>query len=469
MKQRNQNLIQQVLGGLLFLAAIVMIGWLSVRFNVKQDWTAGKRNTISEASRNQLAAMADPVKFIAFVYPGSDERSNTQFFVDQYRRFKKDVELEFIDPSSQPQKVKEYNISFAGEVVLEYQGRRESLRQLSEQNITTALQRLTFSGEKWIGFLEGHGERSTSEANDQGAYTRLAQVLRDKGLKVLPINLIKTPTVPDNISVLVIASPRSPLFEGEVKLISDYVRDGGNLLWLTDPDYLPGLDPLAQELGVGWKNGFAVFPEYELLGTGHPGIYAALGYPPGPVTRGMDQVTLFPIVRSIDVEPDRGWQSLPMLQSNDESWLETSPMDGRAVTKDGDDLPGPLTIGVTQTRDVPVKPAAKTPEGEAPKAESETAGKTEQMKQQRVALVGDADFLSDAYLTQYGNQQLGLNIIQWLAQRDSQLNIDVPKAPDTTLFLPDWAMILIGVGFVIVLPLLLIGTGVGRWIVRRRR
>lgn len=461
MKQKNQNLIQQLLGGLLFLAVIVMLGWLSVRYNVKQDWTAGKRNTISEASRNQLAAMSDPIKFVAFVYPGSDERQSVQFFAEQYRRFKKDVEIEFVDPSSQPQKVKEYNISFAGEVVLEYQGRRESMRQLSEQTITTALQRLTYSGEKWIVFLEGHGERSVSEANDQGAYSRLAQALRDKGLKVQPLNLVKTPKIPDNTAVLVIASPKGSLFEGETKQVDEYVAKGGNLLWLTDPDYPAGLEPLTKNLGIGWKNGFAVFPEYELLGTGHPGIYAAIDYPPGPVTRGLDQVTIFPIVRSIDVEPDKGWTTQPMLRSNAESWLETSPMDGSTVRKEDKDIPGPLTIGVTLTRQVPIDPDAKPAES--------AAGKTENLKQQRVVLVGDSDFLSDAYLNQLGNQQLGLNIFQWLAERDSQLNIDIPKAPDTTLFLPDWAMVLIGVGFVIVLPLLLIGVGVTRWILRRRR
>ena len=53
---------------------------------------------------------------------------------------------------------------------------------------------------------------------------------------------------------------------------------------------------------------------------------------------------------------------------------------------------------------------------------------------------GDADFLANAYLGEVGNQQLGLNLVQWLASRDAQLNVDVPKAPDTSLLLPGWAM-----------------------------
>jgi ABC-type uncharacterized transport system involved in gliding motility auxiliary subunit len=467
MKPKNQNLLNQLVSGALFLAVIVMLGWLSVRYNVKQDWTFNKRNTISESSQKQLASMKDPVRLIAFLYPGAPERGSVEFFAEQYKRFKPDVQLEFIDPSSQPQKVKEYNISFAGEVVVEYQGRRENLRALSEQNITGALQRLSYSGENWIVFLEGHGERSIVDAQDQGDFTRFAQVLQDKGLKTQPLNLVKTPTIPDNASALVIASPTSALLEGEIKLIDDYVKRGGNLLWLADPETTPGLAALADTLGISWQNGYAVFPEYELLGTGHPGIFAALDYPANPVTRGMDQVTLFPLVRSLTATPDSGWTAQPMLTSNPEAWLETQPIDGtQGVSLDtkAGDIAGPLTIGLSLTRNVPDPDApapAKPAEGEPP-----TPAPT---KQQRIVLVGDADFLSDASLGQLGNQQLGLNIVQWLSRRDAQLNIDVPKAPDTNLFLPNWATILIGVGFVIVLPLLLIGIGVTRWVIRRRR
>ena len=488
MKQKNQNLTQQLIGGVLFLAVIVMLGFLSVRYNVKQDWTFNKRNTISEASQKQLASMSDPVRFIAFAYPGAPERASVEFFVGQYKRFKPDVSLEFIDPSSQPQKVSEFNVSFAGEVVLEYQGRRENLRALSEQSITGALQRLSYSGEKWIVFLEGHGERAVLDAQDQNAYSRFAQVLKDKGLNFQPLNLIKTPAIPDNTSVLVIASPRSALLEGEISLIDEYVRKGGNLLWLADPDHPPGLQAVADTLGIAWQNGYAVFPEYELLGTGHPGIFVALDYPPNPVTRGLDQVTLFPLVRSLTTRPDSGWTAQPLLSSSHEAWLETQPISEAGVSLDtaAGDIAGPLNIGMTLTREVPDAEASSAAAGKAvvekaaqedgESAETAAGGDAEvgesgpaSTRQQRVVLIGDADFLSDASLGQLGNQQLGLNLVQWLASRDAQLDIDVPKAPDTNLYLPGWAVILLGAGFVIVLPLLLIGVGVTRWILRRRR
>lgn len=452
---KKQTLLQQILNGVLILAAIVLLGFLSVRFKAELDWTANKRNSLTEASVKQLKSMTDPATFHVFAPSGAEARRGIETDLAKYQRVKPDLKVEFIDPSTSPQKVREFNISYIGQVVVEYQGRRETLSATTEQAVTTALQRLSYGGEQWVTFLEGHGERSTIEATPD-SFSRFATALREKGLKVQPLNLVQNPRVPDNTSVLVIASPQSALLEGEIKLIQEYVDRGGNLLWLADPDFPAGLAPLAQSLGVTWQNGYAILPEYQLLGTGHPGFFAAVGYPPNPVTQGFSMVTLFPLVRSLTTQAPAGWTAQPLLQTSEAAWLETGNIESGAVALDPADIPGPLTIGSTLTRQY--TPAKTEGETEAPKPHP-----------QRIALIGDADFLSDAYLGELGNQQLGLNLVQWLASRDAQLNIDVRKAPDTALFLPGWAMMVIAVGFVVLLPLLLVAVGVTRWVVRRRR
>ncbi|WP_020648063.1 GldG family protein [Solimonas variicoloris] len=462
MKQKKQILAQQLFNGLLILAVIVLLGFLSVRFKADIDWTAGKRNTLTAASVKQLESMPDPIVFHVFAPSGADTRHAIEADLERYTRVKKNIELDFIDPSASPQKVREFNVNYVGQIVAEYQGRRETLNATTEPAITTALQRLAYGGEQWVVFLEGHGERSTAEPGPT-SFSRFAQALKDKGLKVQGLNLVKTPKIPDNTSVLVIASPASKLLEGEAQIVADYVAHGGNVLWLADPDYAPGLEPLAKELGISWQNGYAIFPDYQILGTGHPGFFAAIDYPPNPVTQGLDMVTLFPLVRSLTTAPAGAWKAQPLLQTADSAWLETGDINAGAVQFDDQDIKGPLTIGATLTRDYQPAAAAATPDAK------QDAAPEMQAHPQRVALIGDADFLSDAYLDQLGNQQLGLNLVQWLASRDAQLNIDVPKAPDRALYLPGWATLAIAGGFVVLLPLLLLGYGVLRWAVRRRR
>lgn len=455
MKPSHAKRIQQIINALLILLVVVAIGILSNRYKIEADWTYGSRNTLTAASQKFLATLKDPVQVIVFDYPNSSNRQDIEAWIGRYQRFKKNVSLEFVDPSADPARVKKYEISAPGEAVIEYQGRHETLQQMSESAVTGALQRLSESGEHYIVFLEGHGERNpvTAVGNTQNDITQLGEALKGKGLKVQTLNLVKTPSIPDNTSVLVIASPTKTLLEGEERLINEYLDRGGNLLWLTDPELPAGLPEVTKKLAVTWQNGFVIFADYAALGAPNPAVFYATDYPPNEVTRDFRDVAAFPLSRSIGIDPDvskhGGWTQVPIVQTNERAWLETGKVEG-GVSFDPDkgDIGGPLNIGVIETRD------RKGADGKPAK--------------QRVALFGDSDFLSDANLATLGNKQFALNVIQWLAARDAQINIDVPKAPDTVLRLPGWAFWVIGAGYTLGLPLLLLGYGVVRWLVRRR-
>ena len=58
MNQKNKTLLQQLFNALLIVAVIGLLALLSVRFKTELDWTANKRNTLTEAftSDNQPTA-----------------------------------------------------------------------------------------------------------------------------------------------------------------------------------------------------------------------------------------------------------------------------------------------------------------------------------------------------------------------------------------------------------------------------
>jgi ABC-type uncharacterized transport system involved in gliding motility auxiliary subunit len=459
---RKQVLLQQLLSAVLFVAVLVMLGWLSTKYKLEADWTAGNRNTLTEPSRKLLASLPDPIAFKVFIYPRSETRQALEADIRRYQRVKANVTLEFIDPSTNPQKVREYNISRPGEAVIEYQDRHEGLSATTEQAITTALQRLAYSGERWVVFLEGHGERAIGDS-EQAGYSEFATFLRDKGLKVRGLNLAADLKVPDNTAVLVLASPTRPLLEGEVKILDEYVRGGGNLLWLADPaegnkDPAASLSALAKTLDISWQKGTGILLESAQLGL-PPFVYITTQYPPNPVTHDFPENALFPLVRGLTwkSDPGAGWNAQPLLTTSEHAWLETGALEGELTLdpKQGD-TQGPLTLGVTLTRDA------------RPKTDAAKDAPAEAAKPQRVALVGDSDFLSNAYFGQLGNSLLGLNLAQWLASRDEQLNIDIPKAPDRSLEISPWGMYAIYFGFAFLLPSALLGFGVTRWVIRRR-
>lgn len=449
---KKQTLIQQIFAGVLFIAALVMLGWLSVRYKTELDWTAGKRNSISVASQKQLAAMPDAITFTAFIPSGDAEaRNGLQFDVARYQRYKKNITLAFVDPSAQPQKVRELNVQSPGEVVVEYQGRHENLHATTEPIITTALQRLTFAGDQWVVFLQGHGERAVDDSETQSGYGKFAEALRGKGLKVQALNLAKEGKIPDNASVLVLAGTMQEPLAGEAQLLQDFVAKGGALLWLNDSESKADIAPLAKVLSITWQKGVIIDPVAQELQL-PAGFFVPGGYPSNPVTQGFDQYTLYPLAEAVSADKGTAWNAVPLLNSSDHSWLETEPKMGSEVQFDGKDIKGPLNVGLTLLREF-----------------KDASGDPKKSRAQRIALIGNANFLTNTYLAQQGNQQFGINLVQWLASRDSQLNIDIPKAPDTLLNLPSWAVAVISIFFVAVLPLLLIGYGVMRWVVRRRK
>lgn len=458
--------LQNLVFTLLFLAIVGLLSWLSTRYSAQFDWTAGSRNTLSDASRKVLDLMEGPVKITAYAREEKALRSRITDQVDRYTRYKQDLSLVFVNPDTQPDKVRDLGISVDGEMIIEYQGRSEEVQDPSEIAITNALQRLAHAKEQHVVFLEGHGERSPKgQANhDLGQF---GDELARKGINTAIINLAVTPSIPDNTDVLVVAGPNVNLLPGEVGLIREFVEKEGNLLWLADPGNLHGLEPLSEQIGLKFLPGTVVDASTQLFGIDDPTFALVAEYPPHSLTKGFQSMTLFPAAAALTQGGNSHFEREPFLRTLLRSWTETGPIEGKIqFDAEKGEQQGPLDIGFALTREREL-PAVSKPE------EKKTEGdqKTEQTKpsQQRIVVIGDGDFLTNAYLGNGGNLTLGLNIVHWLTENEQFINVPAKTARDRTLNLSPVASGTIAVSFLFVLPIALIGTGTVIWFRRRRR
>jgi ABC-type uncharacterized transport system involved in gliding motility auxiliary subunit len=435
----------------LFVGIIGLLGWLSTQYVFQADWTSGSRNTVTADTRELLTDLTDSIALTAFAREDELLRKQIQTLVARYQRFKPDITLEFVNPDTAPERVRTQNISVDGELVVSYQGRSENIQNLSEQQLTNALLRLSRQDDRWIVFLTGHGERDPfGEANhDLGLF---GKELERKGLKVQRINLAEN-TVPENTHLLVIASPRVTLLPGEVEQLRAFVEQGGNLLWLAEPGKPAGLERLSEQLGVAFLPGMVVDANTQMLGIENPSFVVVTSYPNHEVARDLGMVTIFPEAAALETNPVDAWQVTALLTTAARSWTEIGALTGEIrFDTDSDERAGPLDIGVV------ISSAAATDDEQA-----------EAPRTQRIVVIGDGDFLSNTYLGNGGNLNLGLNLVHWLSHDDAFINIQVKTAPDTTLELGNAAMAAIGLGSLIGLPLLLLLTGVVIWLRRRRR
>jgi ABC-type uncharacterized transport system involved in gliding motility auxiliary subunit len=439
--------LQGLVFAVLFIGIIGMLAWLSTQYVYQVDWTFGSRNTISEDSRRLLDGLDQPVNITAYV--GPDERLRTQIrdLVGSYQRFKDDISLEFINPDTVPEQVRELGITGGNAVLINYRGASESIQALGEQQLTNALLRLSRREERWVAFVSGHGERTPyGETNfGLGAF---ATELERKGIRLQTLNLVEA-AIPSNTNLLVLASPRVELLPGEVAALQGYLEQGGNLLWLTEPGTLQSLEPLADQLGLLVLPGTVVDASSAMLGVENPSFVVVTVYPSHGITREVSTVSVYPAAAALEVNDTTAWDVTPLLTTLERSWSELGALEGEIrFDEDSDERAGPLDIGVALTRNKPG---------------------SEEGKQQRVVVIGDGDFLSNTYLGNAGNLDLGLNIVHWLSHDDAFIDIRVRAAPDTTLVLGQTTTAIIGLGFLIGLPVLLLLSGIIIWLRRRRR
>jgi len=443
-RSRLQIRLQNIVFVILFLAIVGMLAWLSTRYAYTTDWTASGRNSLSSASITLLETIPDQVNITAFVRT-SEEREYVRQVITRYQAFKDDIRLKFVNPDTDPQLTRDMGITNPLELVIQHGNRSQNVANVTEQTITNALQRVARSSDKFIVFLTGHGERKIDgQANHD--LRALNQQLENRGLRAQTINLVDTPQIPDNTAVLVIAGPSVALLPGEISIIKNWLENGGNLLWLAEPgNSLFGLEPVAEYLDIEFHPGTIVDPTTQLFGIADPRMSIVSSYNIHPVTENFTTMTLFPQAVSIELNNENSeWLARSLLQSAPGSWSETGEMKGELALDEGDDIAGPLTIVAALTRE-------------------------REAREQRVIVVGDGDFLSNSYLGNVGNLDLGMNIINWLSNQDNFISIPVKTSNDIVLQISPTVAALIGFGFWLILPIALLTTGIIIWLRRRRR
>jgi ABC-type uncharacterized transport system involved in gliding motility auxiliary subunit len=455
-KLRLQLLAQNWMFVLVFLALVVMLGYLASQYRWTRDITQANRNILTQGSVNVLKQMEGDINIT--VYATKDDASNGDTFrkgmldfVARYQREKKNVFITFVNPSEEPKLAQEAGVVADGETVVQYNKRSEHINPpFAEQEMTNLLVRLSRTNNQPVMYLDGHGERllQGSKNHDLGEF---GKQLESKGFKFANPDLTIAQDVPANGAMLVIASPQVDVSAVEAKKIKAYVEAGGNVLWLLDDDNLHGLQELADYLGIKVSPGMVVDRTAEQYGA-DPKMAFANRFGDHPITRNFMLRTVFPEAHEVDgrASDDLGWKVGRLIDVADNGWLESDKIPAGAQNlkvrfDHGKDKPGPINIGVALERQY---------------------GK----KGQRVVVIGNANFLANTFITNGGNLDLGINIINWLAGDDRLITIQPMPLKDININIPSGsiAALIVGYGTQYILPVAILIAGMFLWWKRRK-
>jgi ABC-type uncharacterized transport system involved in gliding motility auxiliary subunit len=458
-----------VLFSLVFLT-ILGVGNYFVQKNTKRwDLTKNQRYSLSPQTIKLLAALREDVTITYF--QTKEELVGARDTMRSYELASPHVKLEFVDPRQNAQKARDLEVRPPLPALVIQRGtRQERINSDREQDLANAFVKLTREGKKTVCFVEGEGEAGLDDAGEHGMQSA-KQALEQKQYGTKAIVLLREAKVPADCAVVVVAGPQKDLLPESIGGLRDYVRGGGKLLALLEPEFKdpqPNLTALFAEwnLVVGKDLVLDLLAEYKLQGRGSVETLVTRLSPTEEATS--DLKGFHPILNGArSVEP--GTAATPGVSARKLAWVDQSAWKQTDLSQQAlsslkpelfQDKLASVSVAAVATIEGP-KPSpgpspAASPAPDAPKP-----------PEGRVIVFGDSDFASNAWLALPGNGDLFANSVAWLAQ-DSDLISIQPRDPDDQRFILTQGQTILMTLFALVgLPGFFIVLGIATWWRRR--
>ncbi|MDI6853192.1 MAG: Gldg family protein [Deltaproteobacteria bacterium] len=471
-KLSKRTLIYGVSSGtavILVAGILVFIGLLANRYFFRWDLTPDQSQSLTAISKALLQEVDKPLTMTAFFPEGLGDRQKAKEVLQTYTYHNPNISFTFLDPDRHPLKAKEAGYRFPGNILIEYNGRRQMADSADESAISDTIRKLLKTERKKIYFLTGHGERSLEDGQRDGLLTA-RRALDNEGYQLVTLNLISQAEVPKDAALLVIAAPQQPLFSQEIKALKDYLDRGGRVLVMLEPFKDAGLRELLARYGVELNDGIILDQNQVSAALGASAVMPiAIKYGSHRITRDFTNVvTIFPSARPLSLKTDiAGVHPLELAATTPTSWEKTGKGFDKSSKLDYDpnqDRQGPFTLAALS--DISLKPD-NSPEKKKQPAAKENQPEAE--KRAYLAVFGDVDFASNGYFNLSMNGDLFLNTVNFLAAEEQQIVIRRGDQKAQPLMLAGWQYWVMFLVAMVLVPLVMVGAGVGAYLKRRAR
>lgn len=446
---------------LLVFAFLVVVNFLAVRNYKTFDFSLGRSNTLSPQSIQLLNGLDSDLKVYFFYKKGVEgNEENRRLFrelVKKYQDRSDKVQLNFVEVNERPDLAKDFGVDRgSGIVFLDYKGRRNRMDKIDEQDMSSALVKVTRETKKVLYFVSGHGEKNTEEVKDAQGLNALKQILENNSYEVKNVALNQVAQVPEDADLLIIVGPQRNFLDFEIVSLENYLKRGGSVFLALSSQQTAGLDGLLARLGLKAQNNYILSVETLL------GKQVAQGLTLGSVFSSTSDITknfgkdevillLHPMGLSRVENPPLSVSIDDIVRTNGSSIAY------KTLEFKGDTVQGPFTIMSTVKGQFP----------SAKEKKNEKTAKDSKAKDFALFVSGDANFLNNQMLYKNLNRDLVLNTVASLVKEENLISITGKEPQKTELILTQTRFTLFIFAFIIPLPLLLLATSIGLWMRRR--
>jgi hypothetical protein len=482
---RRRRTLHLAAQGLLMLALVAGLNFLATRHAWRLDLSRHARHSLSAETLSYLRELPAPVKIIVTLSEDSDDDALHQAFRD-IRTLLRDyaeasaanpkapVSAEFIDVYRNRATAQKYGIEnpntllvLSGDKrrVVEFSELyrmkdREKVAFIGEQAFTAAILDVSRPNRPLVAFLSGHGEMDPTDTDAGRGLSVLRDELRLRNFDLAVLDLAKPEqrTLADQAALLVVAAPQGRYSPDEQEFLRRNLgTHAGRILALLPPGRPHGLDDLLYDWGVLADD--VLIADRSAEGSSDTGdLVLTPSDSSHPVISFLydNKIALrFGPSRSVRVDPGRALDPalsvVPLLGASADAWGERGYRQrGTAVFDPSTDLPPRLVVGTASER--------VTPKGKLPFS----------VRGGRLVVFGGGDWLGNARLAAGGNLSLALATINWLVDRDTQLQLPPRPVDRFQLSLSSSELARLRLALLLILPAITAALGLLVYWNRRR-
>ncbi len=443
-RRSTQSFTNAVIATAAIIVILGMINFMAIRSGLRWDLTENKIYTLAPQSQSIVANLDQPLKVWVF-----ERHPNiiTEKLLENYRRYSPNFQFKFVDPEVEIGLAEKFKAQSLGEIYLEYGDKRQRINlqstalgaNLTESQLTNAIEKIKRGRTATIYFLQGHGESPLEPV--EGGLSQATKSLEDRGYIVKTLNLATSAKIPDDAEAIVIAGATRKLFPAEAQSLQQYLDLGGRLLLMLAPNTDIGLTSLLQAWGVELDDRLIIDPlkAANILNLG-PAAPIIDSYGDHPITQSFGNgISIFPESRPLKLSDRAIITQTPLVVTNEQTWAESNLTTEEIGFDPQTDLPGPLNIAIALNRTQP--------------------------KRSRLVIFGSATFATNGWFEQQLNGDLFLNSLNWLIGEDKEtLAIRPKEATNRRLNItPVQAALIVWLASIVVPLLALIVAGILWW------
>ncbi len=455
----------------LVTAAAILLNYFAQKIPTaysEYDTTKEKLFTLTEDSKTFIRGLNEDITIYVMGKKESMEnygQKDLEKTLDQYEELSDHIKIVYKDPAIDPSFAEKYTDQklSMGSLIVVSNERSKAITSYElykteidystysekrtgydgEGQITAAISFVTDEKIPKIYFLTGHEEYPLSD------FPSLKEAVGKLNLEENELNLMQSGSVPADTEVLSILSPKKDLTKEDAQAVKDFLKKGGKLIATFDygRDALPNYESLFTDYGITHVNGLVLegdqnhmyqSPVYIIPDEGESRLTTSI--------RSRQLINLFPQSSGFKAETSENedFSVEEALVTTGSSYAKKEVTDTTTAEREAQDESGPFALALYLSDE---KTGAKA------------------------ALFGTSNIFVREIDDRVGgaNMELFTNAVNDMVDKKVNTTIPPKSYDDSVLTVPFGSALLLGLLFVLLLPLAVLASGIILFIRRRRK